>query len=590
MSFNTSSIQSDTYTANVSVSAPTHNVGAVILTEDAGALNVNALSINTDLLNSDYVVSTVSVTTPLLVGDVGFPVTVQNLKTVTLNSGAGTVGQVLALNSSLDLEFKDDANTPQGLASVLATSNDADGSAITNLAVLGLTSGAGSAGQVLALNSELNLIWKDDAVSVTPPLSAVLTAGNDATRQNITNVDAIDSQSITLKTSNPVGEDNNDWLLLSNNGTLNLELSNTIGGYFTLTNTPLISNNYIRGSNLITTTNPTIYDVWVSPSGDNASASLYPSSVTPFSSLFSAVTYCNGLTAVDNKYRYIHVMGGSYTEDLSITSKVYIIGEGKTGQSSSVGCSLNGNITVNVGTNNNDMFNNGVYISGLQINGKVTNNSTVPAILSLENCYIYTADNASGQGLVHQPTSSDSRLKLWNTQVVSGGKNGFLPLIEVSSVGQVSMNYCNVSAKGLQNCLLLSGTATCDSINLCKFESSSLSASVQAIVKITANVSGTYTFSNCAFIYSSATSKSANQNASGILNQNSTGNNTVITLYNTFLLAGTTRNDNYAVQDLNHTSPTQMICLYGNSGASPNNAFAIHGTPNASKFQLEIVS
>ncbi len=585
MSFNTSNIQSDTYTATVSVSAPTHNVGVCTLSADVdnNLVLTNAPEFQADLLRSDYVVSTVSVTTPLIVGDVGFPVTVQNLKTVTLNSGAGTVGQVLALDSALDLVWADDANTPQGLASVLATSNDADAGAITNLAVLGLTSGAGTAGQVLALDSSLNLVWKDDAISVTPPISAVLTAGDDAGALSITNLNNCQSQIFTT-TQNGI-----NWTLNTNPSTQNLDVLTTGSGLINLGSNSMTTSGQVSAGLLIG--KKPSYDYWVSPNGNNIDAINNGGSLeNPFQTITACLSYVEGLTQIDNIYRTIHVLNGNYNEDLQIDTKVYLKGNGVTGQSASVGCVISGNINVLVASNPTDMFNNGVYISGFLISGKVTNNSTVPAILSLENCYIYTADDASGQGLVHQPTSSDSRLKLWNTQVISGGKNGISPLIEVSSVGQVSMNYCNVSAKGNQNCLLLSGTATCDSINLCKFECSSPSASVQAIAKITANVSGTYTFSNCGFIYSSATSKSANQNASGILNQNSTGNNTVITLYNTFLLAGTTRNDNFAVQDLNHTSPTQMICLYGNSGASPNNAFAIHGTNNTNKFQFEIVS
>lgn len=582
MSFNTSNIQSDTYTASVSVSAPTHNVGGVVLTEDAGALNVSALSINTDLLNTDYVVSTVSVTTPLLVGDVGFPVTVQNLKTVTLNSGAGTAGQVLALNSSLDLEFKDDANTPQGLASVLAVSNDADAGAITNLAVLGLTSGAGVAGQFLALDGSLNLAWKDGTAPL-PNIAEVLGTGDNANTLSITNLNNCQAQVLTTTQSGV------NWTLNTNPATQNLDVLTTGSGLVNLDSNSMTTNGQISASLLIGK-KPSL-EYWVSPNGNNIDALNNGGSLeNPWQTIGACLNYVEGLTAVDNKYRTINVLDGNYNENLTINYKVYIKGNGSTGQSASVACSISGTVNVLVANNGGDMFNNGVYLSGLLIDGKVTNNSTANAILSLENCYIYTADDASGQGLVHQPSSTNSRLRLWNTQIISGGVNGISPLLEVSSVGQVSMNYCNLSAKGVQSCLLLSNTATCDSINNCKFENSSTASNVQPITKITANVSGTYTFTNCGFIYSSSTNKSANQNASGILNQNSIGNNTVITLYNTFLLAGTTRNDNFAVQDLNHTSPTQMICLYGNSGASPNNAFAIHGTPNASKFQMEIVS
>jgi len=586
MSFNTSSIQSDTYTANVQINAPKHVVGTVELSDTDGALVVNGLSVNTDLLNTDYVVSTVSVTTPLIVGDVGFPVTVQNLKTVTLNSGAGTVNQVLALNSDLDLVFKDDAvSVVPTLNEVLTAGASAGDLGITNLKSLTVTAGAGTVGQVLALDSSLDLVWKDDAVSVVPTIAQVLNAGNDADGSNLINLQTVQAQALNLlNTSN--------WTLAPNASTDNLDVSTLGAGYVNLGFCPLVSGSYVQALNIIPTVNPTPYDVWVSPAGNDISAMTYPSINNPFLTIQSAIDYCQTLTVSDNIYRYVHIMAGNYTEDLNIYKKMYIVGEAQTSQSASVGCQITGLITIAVDANGTDMFSNGVHLQGLLISGSVLNVSTVPAMLIMENCYVYTPNDATGTGISHNVTSSDSRLKLWNVQVISGGKNGLSPLINVQTTGLVSMNYCYVSAKGVQQCLRLSGTATCDSINNCKFENSNLATvTAEPIVKITANVSGTYTFSNCAFIYSNNGNKSANLNASGILNANGTGNNTVISLYNTFLLAGTDRLINYAIQDLNHTNPsTLLICLYYMSGAIPNTAFAIRGNNNQTKFQLEICS
>jgi hypothetical protein len=583
MSFNTSNIQSDTYIANIEISAPKHNVGAVELTEASGELNINALAINTDVLNTDYLVSTISITTPLIVGDIGYPITVQNLKTVSLNSGAGTANQVLALDSSLDLVWKDDANTPQGLESVLTVSNDANNLGITNLQSLTVSSGAGSAGQVLTLDSSLNLVWKDGTAPI-PNIFDVLTSGDNAGALSITNLNNCEAQILTTS------QNGKNWSLNTNPLTQNLDVLTTGTGLINLSSNSMITTGQISAGLLIG--KKPSYDYWVSPNGNNLDAVNNGGSLeNPFLTIGACLNYVEGLTAVDNVYRTIHILNGSYSENLTINYKVYLQGEAITGQSASVGCSLNGNINVVITTNGTDMFNNGVFIQNLLISGKVENNSSANQMLTLENVYIYTPNDASGQGLLHAPTSTNSRLKLWNCQIISGGNTGISPLIEVSSVGQVSMNYCNLSAKGVQNCLLFSSSATCDSINNCKFENSnSATISAKAVVQITANVSGTYTFSNCAFVYSSSASKSANQNASGILNQNSSGNNTIISLYNSFFLAGTTRVDNYAIQDLNHATATQMVCLYFMSNALPNNAFAIHANNNVNKFQLEVVS
>jgi hypothetical protein len=153
------------------------------------------------------------------------------------------------------------------------------------------------------------------------------------------------------------------------------------------------------------------------------------------------------------------------------------------------------------------------------------------------------------------------------------------------------MNYVYIGAKGNQTCLLMTTTATCDSINNCKFENTnSAGLTAQPIVKITANVSGTYTFTNCAFVYTNASVKTANPNASGILNHNTSGNNTILALYNTFILSGTDTINNYAIQDINFGGPRSMICLYFMSSATPNLAFAIHGVLNTTKFQMVAVS
>lgn len=634
MSFDTTNISCGSVIGTVSISAPTHNVGGVVLTEDAGALNVNALSINTDLLNTDYVVSAVSVTTPLIVGDTGFPVTVENLKTVTLNSGAGTVGQypslnadldlvwvsvdksvpslmavldssndasgrsitnlesltvssgagtdgqVLALDSSLNLVWKDDANTPQGLASVLAVSNDADGGAITNLAVLGLTSGAGTDGQVLALDSSLNLVWKDDA-SIPQNIEEVLTTGNDANDLSITNLNDVSTKTLSLNNTA-------SWLLSANASTNNLDVSTSTGGYLNLGSITSITTGQQMASLLIG--KKPSYDYWVSPNGSNSDAVSNGGSLeNPFQTISACVNYCETLTASDNTYRYIHILGGNYAENFTITKKVFLIGEAQSGSGASVGCSIFGTITINVDANGSDMFNNVVTLSGLLLGDTITFESTENSILNVENCYIYTPNDTVGRGIYFNPSSTDSRLRMWNTQIISGGTNGNNSLLELTNKGQLLMNYCYLSAKGLQSCLEFNGTANCDTVANCKFENSSSSSVVPAIVKVDSTTSSTYAFSNCGFIYTSSTNKAGNANASGIKNGSPSGNNTIISSYNQFFLAGTT-SANYAIQDANAGGASQMICLFFMNGGTPANASAIRGTLNVNKFQLNIIS
>jgi hypothetical protein len=326
---------------------------------------------------------------------------------------------------------------------------------------------------------------------------------------------------------------------------------------------------------------------YVSANGDDSYAR--GNIESPFQTIQQAITFAENYTG-NNDYKYIVVLPGNYVENLTITKKVHLIGMAQSPYSASVGCSISGSITINVGSNGGDMFNNAVNISGFLIGSQVSFISTQNSILNMENCYIYSDDNASGRGLYFNPSCANSRLRLTNTIIISGGSSGLDPLVEITSVSQVVMNNCYFSAKGLQNVLKFSGTATCDTINTVKFESGNSGANIPAIVEITATVSATYTFSNCGFIYASATNKSANAQASGIYSNSSTGNNRIVALYCSFFLTGTSSALNYAIQDAYHGGASQMIVLYYMNGASLQNAFSIRGNNNQTKFQLQIVS
>ena len=587
MSFDTSNISAGNFTASTTVSAPKHIVGTVELTQDGD--NLSVIGVNSEIVNTDDLIASVSVSTPLLTSPELFPMTVTNLQTVNLTSGAGIEGQVLGLDSSLHLVWKNDANTPQNLEEVLTQGNDANELGITNLKSLTVTSGAGNNGDILSLDASLNLAWKAE---YQPNLTNVLATGNDASNQSLDNVNNVEAQ--TLQVMNTLLT--KSYTLSFNASDESLDIGTSLGadGTIKITNPDLalISSSNITGARLLQSSIKTPYDVWVSPDGDDAFPTNYQSSpLTPFQTIQAAINYCEALTAVDNVYRYIHVQGGEYTENLLITKKVYIQGEAQSSLSASSGCCITGVVTVLVNANGGDMFDNQVTLSGLLIDGLVKNTSTVNHMLCLENCYIFAPDNSFGQALTHNPSSTDSRLKLWNCQFISSGSSGTSPLVEIASKGQVNMQYCYLSAKGVQNVLMFSGTGNCDTIANCKLENgNSAGLTAKAVCEITANSSATYTFANCAFIYTSNVSKSANPNASGIRNANTSGNNTIISLYNTFLLNGTDKNSNYAIQDFNHTTLIQMICLFYMSNALPNTAFAIHGNNNQNKFQMDTVS
>ena len=324
---------------------------------------------------------------------------------------------------------------------------------------------------------------------------------------------------------------------------------------------------------------------YVSPTGDDDTGN--GSYLLPFRTIQKALTITEALS--DSEYCYIKVMQGLYDGIINITRKVYIQGLGTSPFEASTGCYFSGEVNIDLQTVGGGMFNNAVNISGLLLASTLNYTSSYDGCLNIENCYFYTNDDEEGYAINFNPTSPDGRLRITNSLIVSGGSNGIEPLIKISKAGLLTMNNCQITAKGLQTCLRFAGTATCDTINFCKFTNTNTSASVPALCEIVSTNSGIYTWTNCGFVYSSSTNKAGNINASGILSNPSAGNPNIISLYNSFFLAGTVNPQNHAIQDLKAGTVNQYICLFFSNNASLGNASGIRGTNNTNKFQLTTV-
>lgn len=307
----------------------------------------------------------------------------------------------------------------------------------------------------------------------------------------------------------------------------------------------------------------------------------------PYATIAAAIAVCETAIISDNEYRYVMIGPGVYTENLNISYKINLVGMGDSPYSVGVGCQLDGSILVNLADSTSSLFSNACSISGLLINGAVSFISSVDSILNLENCFIYAPNNASGCGLNFNPSATNTRLRVTNCLISSSGSAGLDPLILITKSSSLTMNNCILTAKGVQNVLKFTGTATCDTVSNCKITNDSASAVVPALCSIMTTNSGSYTFSSVAFLYSSTTTKTGTP--AGILVSASTGNPRVVVLYCPFFLFGTTT-AHYAVEDAYAGTATQMACLYYMCCASVGNALSIRGTQNANKFQLAIVS
>ena len=532
------------------------------------------------------------------------------------------------------------AETTNGIISVSADLDMNSSQAIVSLLKLS-TSGniTGLDGQLLSTNGDGNLEWKDNDWYAYPADGNVNLSSNDIINVNeITGaggnpvkMSGLDLQNASISNCSTAGiaslnctnVTSTSGTLSVLDGTLNMKSSgNTTfqiesGGLFQIrgnsgafmmydtvdsSSTVIASTggNYLNSlssanmsgwntisCNKINIENSNENTYYVSPSGiDEDSGGSYEN---PLLTIQYAINMCEALTALDNEYRYIRVMPGSYSESLVISKKVYLQGMATSPFEASVGCQITGSISINVDVNGTDMFNNCVNISGFQLGSYISFVSEDNSILNLENCYIYTNDDSSGKAIVFSPTSTSGRLRITNCQITSGGLSGLDPLIHITKDSSITMYNTIVTAKGIQNCLKFSGTATCDNINNCKFTNVNSSSTVPAIVEITSTNSATHSFSSCAFLYSSSTNKASNANASGILCNSASGNPNVLLVGSYFYLIGT-NTSNYAVQDLKAGTANAMICLYYMNGASITNAFAINGIINVNKFQLTIVS
>jgi hypothetical protein len=579
---------------------------------------------------------------------------INNLQALTVSNGAGTNGQVLSVDGSGFAVWKDDVNASLWSNYPAGSEVDVANYGLSNVSYLTLANGVGGLeNQVLSVDAVGALKWKTDANDVanwsnynavsTVNLGAQSLNGaydkgeginvitdflmnnnsitgvnnigaslvqstnlesTNAAIGNITSVQSITGNifvggftinklnNITLGDAGVVGLENQVISVNSSGSLVWKDDANDASQWATFDAVQDVNmNNFSLNSvnNINCQKIECVYALenvlYVSPNGSDSGKGNIES---PYATIQHAITAyeLSGSTV----YSYIMIMAGNYAENLTITKKINLVGLATSPFSASVGCCVNGNISINIGTNGGDMFNNAVNISGLLVSGQVSFTSTANSILNLDNCFIYSPNNTSGRGLYFNPSSTNSRLRITNTQINSGGTTGLDPLIEITSVSSVTMNNCIFSAKGLQNVLKFSGTATCDTINVVKFENSNTGANVPALVEISATVSGTYTFSNCGFLYSSTTSKSSNANASGILSSSSSGNNQIVVLYCSFFLFGTSSVQNYAIQDANFGTAQAMIVIYYMSSASLQNAFAIHAILNTNKFQLQIVS
>ena len=436
-----------------------------------------------------------------------------------------------------------------------AVSNvDLNGNNILNLSQLSLTgNNQGTAGQVLASGGSSTAVSWVDAPTPATWSQYVATQTVDIANHDITNGGIVSGANF-----------------VASNGFQNAFSSPS---FYT-------DNNGLVVCSSLSPAYRQAYSYYVSPNGSNSNNGTFES---PFLTIGQALSVTEALTAVDNIQRTIFLGPGSYTNNVVINYNVNIYGSST--DYNDLSCKIIGNVTLQLASSALSLFQNCVNISGVFINGQVNGFMSVDSLLNLNNVYITSTDRC----LYWNPSSSNTRLRVANAYISSAGTAGTNPMIEVTNGSLAAFSFSQFIAKGVQAVVRFSGTSTCQGITNCIIENDSTSGSVPGLFEITSTNGSTLTFNNNYFIYGSTTDKSSNPSASGIYHNSTSGNNTVVATYNSFVLQGTT-GANYAIQDVNNGTATTFACVFFSNNASLGNAAAIRGAGGVNKFSLQAVA
>ena len=325
------------------------------------------------------------------------------------------------------------------------------------------------------------------------------------------------------------------------------------------------------------------YDYWVSPNGDDSNTG---SQTQPFLTIQNAINVANTATYNDGITRCVHITYGSYSENLSISYPITLLGETPS-RYVNFENQIDGTISINL-LSGTDINNNSVSIFNLLIGGKITDSTQYTHTLNIKNCYIY-ASSCLWQNSIQ---SLDHRTYIENCVFNGKHNTDVAPIIELSCGATYLLNNDLTGRGDAQYVLLLDGNSQLWQCNSCLFENDSSSATVSPIIYISSsNSTNPFVFNNCLISYTSTTSKSADSPNFSCGIYLSTGN--ILSIANSsFSLFGTSGGQNCI--NYNTADTPLPYIFYNNVFSSGSNAghyaSSIQGTINVNKFAFDVVS
>jgi hypothetical protein len=310
---------------------------------------------------------------------------------------------------------------------------------------------------------------------------------------------------------------------------------------------------------------PTTRMFYVSPQGSDVSGN--GSALLPYATIQTAVSAAEAVASSVNPC-LVSVALGTYTETITFgKGYVGLIGTTDDYRAYAQMPQLLGGIVVNL-TGSNDLFGRQVSISNMVIRGSSginDNTASTQHTLTIKNCYLFTSGSAAA--VYVGPNVADQRTYVQNCFINQTSSStaldinaGWLDII-FSEITQTSNAPC-ITAQQFGIIIRSLGNT---------FQSTSAPvANAAPIVRInTTSVAAAHTFSNCGFVYSSATGKLAGF-SSGIYAAGS-ANITIVCTFCFFSLAGTSNPTFHAIE----VAGAGPVVVYAGNYGNGINAYKI---------------
>jgi hypothetical protein len=203
----------------------------------------------------------------------------------------------------------------------------------------------------------------------------------------------------------------------------------------------------------------------------------------------------------------IDIGAGVFNENITIGSTSGLILQGVIQNDRCIeGTTIKGLITVNI-TGAHNLNNNQVIISGVCINGKISDVSTKDHTLIVQSCRI-EADNAIDEKAIEvNITANDGRTYIQDCVITQeAGSSGTNPLISCN-VGFLYLVRCDLTVRSLASVVSVSGSGAITNMSYCGINSTSSSSSPNALITIGSSIAKTHNIGFTTFVYASSTVK-----------------------------------------------------------------------------------